>query len=114
MDMQMASSTQGSPSSFPTWDFQVDSMGQVPMIFGDPESVQAATIAAFIQVGSVPQLPGVGVPWAEFLTGGASFGDLDAAIRQAAKTAGVSNFAPQYSIVNEQLVVTMQASKRIT
>lgn len=112
MDIKMASTTTGSPSAFPSWDFEVNAMGEVPMIFGDTESVQTAEISAFLQVGTVPQLPGVGVPWAEFLTQGANFGDLDAAIRQAARAAGVQNFSPVYSIENEQLVVTMQATVR--
>lgn len=111
MDFTMSSSTVGSPSSFPTWDFAVTS-GVVPFISGNPGNVQAAEMAAFIQLGSIPQLPNVGVPWAEFLTKGVTFGDLDAAIRQSAFNAGVSNFVPNYDILNSRLVVTMQATQQ--
>lgn len=111
MDFTMSSSTTGTTSSFPTWDFAVTS-GVVAFIQGDPASVQMAELAAFLQLGSIPQLPTQGVPWAEFLTKQATFGDLDAAIRKAAFNAGVSNFVPNYDFVNSKLVVTMQATKQ--
>ncbi len=111
MDFTMDSSTEGNVNSFPTWDFAVFS-GIVPFISGDPGQVQAAEMAAFIQLGSIPQLPGLGVPWAEFLTKSVTFGDLDAAIRQSAFNAGVANFVPSYDFVNAKLVVTMQATKQ--
>lgn len=111
MDFTMSSSTTGSTVSFPTWDFAVTS-GVVPFIQGDPAAVQMAELAAFLQLGSIPQLPTHGVPWAEFLTKQATFGDLDAAIRKAAFNSGVSNFIPNYDFVNNKLVVTMQATKQ--
>lgn len=110
MDLQMASSTPTTSESFPTWDFDVQS-GVVALIAGTVGDIQAAAIAAFIQVGSVPQLPDVGVPWVEFLTGDATFSDLDAAIRQAAINSNVGNFAPVYDFENGRLTVTMQAVK---
>ena len=111
MDLTMASSTETTDTSFPTWDFDVQN-GLVPLISGDLESVQAASMAAFLQVGTIPQLPDVGVPWAEFLTGIATFGDIDAAIRKAALSANVSNFSPEYDFENGRLTVTMSAVKR--
>jgi hypothetical protein len=110
MDLQMSSSTPETSTSFPTWDFNVSS-GVVPLISGDTERVQTAEIAAFVQVGSVPQLPTVGVPWAESLTGGATFGDIDAAIRKAALASGVSDFTPTYDFENGRLTVTMTATQ---
>jgi hypothetical protein len=110
MDLQMSSSTPGNSTSFPTWDFNITD-GIVPLISGDVERVQTAAIAAFIQVGSVPQLPEVGVPWAESLTGGATFGDIDAAIRKAALNSGVSDFSPDYDFENGRLTVTMTATQ---
>lgn len=108
MDFTMGSSSPGTETSFPKWDLTVTS-GIVAFISGDPGDVQAASMAAFIQLGSIPQLPTVGVPWAEFLTKQATFGDLDAAIRQSVANAGVSNFSPQYDILNGNLTVTMKA-----
>ena len=110
MDLTMASSTPTTSNSFPTWDFDVQN-GSVALISGDVENLQAATIAAFVQVGSVPQLPTVGVPWVEYLTGGATFGDIDAAIRKAALAANVANFTPQYDFENGKLTVTMSGSE---
>lgn len=111
MDLQMSSSTETTPTAFSTWDFDVQN-GSVALISGDLADVQAASMAAFLQVGTIPQLPDVGVPWVEFLTGQATFGDIDAAIRKAAFTANVSNFAPQYDFENGRLTVTMTATKR--
>ena len=108
MDFTMGSSSPGTDNSFPKWDLDVSS-GVVAFISGDPGNVQAAAMAAFIQLGSIPQLPTIGVPWVEFLTKQATFGDLDAAIRQSVANAGVSNFSPQYDIVNGNLTVTMKA-----
>ncbi len=113
MDIQMSSSTEETETTFPTWDFTVVD-GVVPLISGDQERVQTAAMAAFIQVGSVPQLPGVGVPWTEFLTGGATFGDIDAAIRKAALASNVSDFTPQYDFENGRLTVVMTAVQGAT
>lgn len=111
MDFTVGSSSPTTATAFPTWDLAVVS-GIVPFITGDPADIQAASIGAFIQVGSVPQLPTIGVPWVEFLTGKATFGDLDAAIRQGAQNAGVPQFTPQYDILDGRLVVTMKAVKQ--
>lgn len=113
MDLQMASSTLTTSDSFPTWDFDVQN-GVVALITGTVADIQAAAIAAFVQVGSIPQLPNVGVPWVEFLTGDATFSDLDAAIRQAALNSNVGNFAPTYDFENGRLTVTMQAIQGAT
>lgn len=110
MDLQMSSSTTGTENAFPDWDFDVQS-GVVELISGDTERVQTASMAAFLQVGSIPQLPTIGVPWVEFLTNVATFGDIDAAIRKAAFQAGVSDFTPFYDFENAKLTVTMQAVK---
>jgi hypothetical protein len=110
MDLKMNSTTIGTSSAFPVWDIDVVN-GVAQIVTGDAEHVQKASMAAFIQVGSVPQLPGVGVPWVEFLTGGANFADLDAAIRKAAQAVDEPNFSPNYDFENGRLVVTMQATR---
>lgn len=106
MDFTVSSSTPQTPSAFPVWGLAVVS-GIVPFITGNAADVQAAAMAAYLQLGSIPQLPTVGVPWVEFLTHQASFGDLDAAIRQAAANGGVANFTPRYDIQDGKLAVTM-------
>ncbi len=112
MDAKMASTTPGTFSTFPTWDFAIVN-GACPLLTGDDESVQLAAMAAYIQVGTIPQLPDVGVPWTEFLTGTANGGDLDAAIRKNVAAAGQSEYNPDYEIFNNQLVVTMRRLKTV-
>ena len=108
MDFTMGSSSDTTSTTFPVWDLAVTS-GVVDFIDGNPGDVQAASIAAFLQLGSIPQLPDLGVPWVEFLTRQVSFGNLDAAIRQSAANANVSQFVPQYDILDGNLTVTMKA-----
>lgn len=109
MDVKMASSTDTTSSTFSTWDFDIKN-GIASFITGDDADVQLATIAAFLQIGSIPQLPSVGVPWVEFLTHQVTFGDLDAALRSSAQNAGVTNFQPNYYIEDQNLVVRMKAT----
>lgn len=110
MDAQMSSTKTGTSTTFPTWDLRIVN-GACPLITGDTEGVQAASIGAYIQVGTIPQLPQTGVPWTEFLTGVANGADLDAAIRKSVASAGQSAFSPDYTISNDKLVVTMRRLK---
>lgn len=110
MDLQMDSSTEPTATAFPVWDFTVSS-GIVSFLTGDLADVQAAGMAAFIQLGSIPQLPNLGVPLAEYLTKSVTFGDLDAAIRQSAQNANVPSYVPNYEVVNGRLIVTMRSVK---
>lgn len=112
MDLKMNSTTLGTSTAFPVWDIAVVN-GVAQVVTGSAESVQKASMAAFIQVGSVPQLPTVGVPWAEFMTGGANFADLDAAIRKAASSVNEPSFSPKYDFENGRLVVTMQSTQGV-
>lgn len=105
MDAQMQSST-ALPGEFPTWDFVVtDSI--VPIIDGENETRQAATITGFLQVGSVPQLPTAGIPWLEFTTGSVQFNQVDGAIKQNLINNNITTFIPDYDIVNGKIVTQM-------
>jgi hypothetical protein len=91
-----------------SWDCDVKD-GLVPIIKDDEEDLQCATIAGFLIVGTVPQLPEAGVPWTDFLTGKITFGVLDFYIRESLLNVGKDNFYPEYDIEEDQL--TMKVGK---
>lgn len=106
MDLKMRS--EDITTSGVSWDCDVKN-GDVPIITDDKEEVQNATLAGFLIVGTVPQLPDAGVPWTDFLTGKITFGVLDFYIRDSMIAAGRSEYFPQYDIENDQL--TMKVGK---
>lgn len=89
-----------------TWDCEVEN-GIVPIITGEQDEMQSATIAGFLVRGTVPQLPEAGVPWTQFLTKSLSFGELDFYIRESMQNAGRANYYPEYAIENDQLTMTV-------
>ena len=91
-----------------SWDCDVKD-GLVPIITDDEEDLQCATIAGFLIVGTVPQLPQAGVPWTDFLTGKITFGVLDFYVRESLLNVGKDNFYPEYDIEEDQL--TMKVGK---
>ncbi|MBP5792292.1 MAG: hypothetical protein J6W46_01435 [Spirochaetaceae bacterium] len=91
-----------------SWDCDVQN-GLVPIITDDEEDLQCATIAGFLIVGTVPQLPEAGVPWTDFLTGKITFGVLDFYVRESLLNVGKDNFYPEYDIEEDQL--TMKVGK---
>lgn len=91
-----------------SWDCDVQN-GLVPIITDDEEDLQCATIAGFLIVGTVPQLPEAGVPWTDFLTGKITFGVLDFYVRESLLNVDKDNFYPEYDIEEDQL--TMKVGK---
>ena len=91
-----------------SWDCDVEN-GLVPIIKDDEEDLQCATIAGFLIVGTVPQLPEAGVQWTDFLTGKITFGVLDFYVRESLLNVGKDNFYPEYDIEEDQL--TMKVGK---
>jgi hypothetical protein len=87
-----------------SWDCDVEN-GLVPIIKDDEEDLQCATIAGFLIVGTVPQLPEAGVPWTDFLTGKITFGVLDFYVRESLLNVGKDNFYPEYDIEDDQLTM---------
>ena len=81
----------------------------MPIIKDDEEDLQCATIAGFLIVGTVPQLPEAGVPWTDFLTGKITFGVLDFYVRESLLNVDKDNFYPEYDIEEDQL--TMKVGK---
>jgi hypothetical protein len=102
MDAQMQSSTK-SPTSYQEWDYYVVN-GIVPIIEGEEENAQAATIAAFLQVGTIPQLPEEGVDWTGFFTGGVPFNEIDNTIKNNLARIGLVDYYPTYDTINDSLV----------
>ena len=93
-------------TAHPVWDVKVEK-GIVPMITGDEEDLQTATLAGFLEKGSIPLLPDAGVSWSDYLTKEITFGELDAEGRDSISEAGKDNFYPDYEIENDQLVMTI-------
>lgn len=89
---------------YASWD--VDAKGGiVPILSGGKEEVQCATLACFLEAGTIPQIPSMGVDWAGFLTGSKTFGEIDAEIRQSLIAAGREDFRPEYRIDGDRLTL---------
>lgn len=97
-------------ATYPVWDIKTEG-GVVPIISGEKEDIQVATLACFLQVGTIPQLPNAGVSWTDFLTGVKTFGEIDAQIRESIRNAGKYEYMPIYKIENDRL--TLQVGKEI-
>lgn len=110
MDAAMAQEANNA-DGIPVWDLAPSVDGtEVPMVTGTREDDQNASVAAFLVKNGIPQLAGIGVIWPDFLTRGASFGQLDSSIRDALLKVALPQYNPgpnDYNIVNDQLTVTM-------
>lgn len=89
-----------------SWDCDVKD-GEVPIIKDEKEEMQSATMAGFLIMGTVPQLPEAGVPWTEFLTGKITFGVLDFYVRESLSNVGRDDFYPQYDIEKDRLTMSV-------
>ena len=97
-------------SEYPVWDIKTDG-DIVPIISGDKEDVQTATLSCFLEKGTIPQLPDVGVEWSAFLTKDKTFGELDAEIRDSLRKADKVEYQPNYQIDGDRL--TLAVSKEL-
>lgn len=104
-DFTMKSSEENS-SGLPVWDISV-SGGIAKPIQGIQKIEQQAATASFQNIGSIPQLPGVGVPWIAFFNRQVSFTQLDSAIKLAILGSGAAGYTPKYSVVNGKLNVSV-------
>ena len=105
MDMQMAAERQGA-NNYLIWDVKVVD-GNVPIITGILEEQQIATLAGFLETGTIPNLPLMGVPWMQYLTKEISFGDLDVAVRDSLQKAGADGYQPEYDIEGDKLTMSI-------
>lgn len=91
---------------FPVWDVKVEN-GIVPIISGDEEDMQTATLAGFLERNSIPLLPEAGVPWTDYINGEITFGELDADVRDSLSAAAKDNFYPDYELIDDKLIMTI-------
>ena len=97
-------------SEYPVWDIKTEG-DIVPIISGDKENVQTATLACFLEKETIPQLPEAGVDWTSFLTKDRTFGELDAEIRESLRHADRNDYQPNYEIDGDRL--TLSVAKEI-
>ena len=105
MDMQMAAERIDG-TNFPVWDVKVKD-GIVPIITGNDEDLQRAVLAGFLELGTIPNLPLVGVPWTRYLAKEITFGDLDVAVRDSLRQAGAEGYQPEYDLTGDKLTMTV-------
>ena len=104
MDIKMK--TQEATITYPVWDIEVEK-GVVPILKDEEENIQQAILAAFIEKGTVPELPDVGIEWTNYLTGTLTFGELNAQIKQSLSNAEKDEFRPKYMIDNDKLIMSV-------
>lgn len=107
MDMQMSAERLGA-NHYPIWDVKVTG-GIVPIVTGEQEELQRATLAGFLERGTIPNLPLMGVPWVSYLNRSITFGDLDVAVRDSLRQAGADGYQPEYDLDGDRL--TMKIGK---
>lgn len=93
------------------WDFVVNEDTGTFEIMPDElsEEQQRAIVAAYTQRGSIPQLPDVGVQWAELLTESVGASEVNAQVIDAIQNnAGTFAYIPVYSKVDNQLMVEIR------
>ena len=108
MDFEMTGYTD-SETKERVWDFAVKK-GRFMAIDHGTADEQRAAVAAFVQRGSVPQMPGFGNQWAELLTGQITPQEVNAQVKSSIIGAnGNMGFAPVYSMKDGQLSVEIKA-----
>lgn len=103
MDLKMGAET---VSDGVEWDCKVTG-GIVPLVSGDEEGLQCATMAGFLVKGTVPLLPDAGVPWTDFLQKKITFGELDFYVRESLNAAEKEIYYPQYDIQGDKLTMSV-------
>lgn len=88
------------------WDIKTEG-NIVPILTGEQEDIQIALLSCFLEKGTIPQLPDMGVEWTKFLTKDLTFGELDMQIRDSLQNAGRLEFIPDYQIDGDRLTLTV-------
>jgi hypothetical protein len=107
MDILMTSAETPSGN---VWDIDIDK-NIAPIISGEQENSQMASLACFLEKGTIKQLPEIGVEWSKYLTGQKSFGEIDAQIRISLLNAGLETYRPDYQIVGDKLTLNIISPK---
>ena len=95
----------------PIWDFMInEDTGELELMPDElSEEGQRAVVAAFTQRGSIPQLPEVGVQWAELLTEMVGASEVNAQVVNAIQTnADTFAYLPVYSKQDGKLLVEIK------
>lgn len=109
MDLRMQSYTNANKE--PIWDFCINEVTGSLVVTENSiaEEHQQAVVATFTQRGSIPQLPQIGVQWAEFLSQSISTSELNTQIVNAIQENAKSfAYLPVYSKTNGKLQVTIK------
>lgn len=90
------------------WDFSVKN-GKLLIVDNAVADEQRAIISAFLQRGTVPQAPGLGIQWVEVLTGDVMPQEVNNQIRDAImEVTGGAKYFPKYSMKNGMLSVEVE------
>lgn len=96
----------------PIVDFTPTKEGQLQVLYANEAVKQRAIISSFVQKGSIPQLPNVGVEWVEFLSESRSPAEINSQIFDAMHNyADTYDYIPKYETSNDKLTVTIEENK---
>lgn len=94
----------------PEWDFVVTN-GLIRTVELEPETKQRAVVAAYLQRGTIPQLPSTGNPIVEMLSGSASPVELDASIRtNILDLSGSGLYGPTYTVEGNKVIIDIEGA----
>ena len=93
----------------PIQDFVITRKGELKLLSGEAETEQRAILSAFLQKGSIPQLPDTGVEWAELITGDITPAEINSQIiKSIHECANTYSYLPYYSYVDDKLLVSIK------
>ena len=96
----------------PIVDFVSTKEGQLQVLYAENAVKQRAVFASFVQRGSIPQLPDVGIDWVEFLTEQRSAAEINSQIFTAMhQYADTYDYVPKYETADGKLTVTIEENK---
>ena len=108
----LVTKTIDSASKEPILDFTFTANGCLQEIFAENAVKQRAVLISSIQKGTIPQIPDVGVEWAELITGQTSPAEINSQIMDVMhKYADTYNYVPKYEVENNRLTVTIEENK---
>ncbi len=108
----LISKTVNETTKEPIVDFVPTKDGQLQVLYAENAVKQRAVLASFVQRGSIPQLPDIGVDWVEFLTSQRSAAEINSQIFTAMHNyANTYDYIPKYETADDKLTVTIEENK---
>lgn len=90
------------------WDFKLKNKA-LCWIDHDTAEEQRAVVSTFLQRGTVPQAPSIGIQWAELLSGTALPQEVNIQIKNAiTEYTGGAKYFPKYSMKDGKLFVEVK------